>query len=81
MTFEIGDILKIQLIRNATMRIDYDDKMILTDPFLGPKFSVESFAGISENPLVDLPILPQEVIDRTSNTYKEIYTRLTGEDV
>jgi phosphoribosylaminoimidazole-succinocarboxamide synthase len=27
------------------------------------------------------PKLPQEVIDRTSNTYKEIYTRLTGEDV
>ncbi|WP_299977459.1 phosphoribosylaminoimidazolesuccinocarboxamide synthase [Desulfobacula sp.] len=27
------------------------------------------------------PNLPQEVIDRTSSTYKEIYTRLTGENV
>lgn len=27
------------------------------------------------------PKLPQEVIDRTSNTYKEIYTRLTGKNV
>ncbi|MBU0463063.1 MAG: phosphoribosylaminoimidazolesuccinocarboxamide synthase [Proteobacteria bacterium] len=27
------------------------------------------------------PKLPQEVIDRTSNTYKEIYTRLTEENV
>ncbi|WP_457552128.1 phosphoribosylaminoimidazolesuccinocarboxamide synthase [Desulfobacula sp.] len=27
------------------------------------------------------PKLPKEVIDRTSNTYKEIYTRLTGENV
>ena len=27
------------------------------------------------------PKLPQVVIDRTSNTYKEIYTRLTGENV
>lgn len=27
------------------------------------------------------PKLPQEVIDRTSRTYKEIYTRLTGENV
>jgi phosphoribosylaminoimidazole-succinocarboxamide synthase len=27
------------------------------------------------------PKLPQELIDRTSNTYKEIYKRLTGEDV
>ncbi len=27
------------------------------------------------------PNLPKEVIDRTSNTYKDIYTRLTGENV
>ena len=27
------------------------------------------------------PKLPQDVIDRTSNTYKEIYTKLTGENV
>jgi phosphoribosylaminoimidazole-succinocarboxamide synthase len=27
------------------------------------------------------PKLPQDVIDRTSNTYKEIYARLTGENV
>ena len=27
------------------------------------------------------PNLPQDVIDRTANTYKEIYTRLTGENV
>lgn len=27
------------------------------------------------------PKLPQEVIDRTSNTYKDIYKRLTGQDV
>ena len=27
------------------------------------------------------PKLPKEVIDRTSSTYKEIYTRLTGENV
>ncbi|MDA3917876.1 MAG: phosphoribosylaminoimidazolesuccinocarboxamide synthase [Deltaproteobacteria bacterium] len=27
------------------------------------------------------PKLPQELIDRTSNTYKEIYKRLTGNDV
>ena len=27
------------------------------------------------------PKLPQEVIDRTARTYKEIYTRLTGENV
>ncbi|NOX32776.1 MAG: phosphoribosylaminoimidazolesuccinocarboxamide synthase, partial [Deltaproteobacteria bacterium] len=27
------------------------------------------------------PNLPAKIIDRTSNTYKEIYTRLTGEDV
>ncbi len=55
--------MNLQLIRNATMRINYGSRLILTDPFLGPKFSVESFAGISENPMVELPLLPQEVIE------------------
>lgn len=54
--------MKIQLIRNATMRIKYKNLTILTDPFLSPKFTIETFAGISDNPLVDLPCIPQEVV-------------------
>ncbi len=54
--------MKIQLIRNATMKIVYACNTILTDPFLGSKFSYESFVGISQNPTVDLPCSPIEVL-------------------
>ena len=55
--------MKLHLIRNATMRLHYAGHLMLTDPFLGPARTIESFANISENPLVDLPIIPQEVIE------------------
>jgi L-ascorbate metabolism protein UlaG (beta-lactamase superfamily) len=55
--------MRLQLIRNATMRLTYNGHVILTDPFLAPKNTIESFAGISENPLVDLPMPPQHVIE------------------
>ena len=55
--------MRLQLIRNATMRLTYHGHLILTDPFLAPKNTIESFAGISENPLVDLPMPPQLVIE------------------
>lgn len=54
--------MKIQLIRNATMKINYARKTILTDPFLGSKFAYESFVGKSQNPTVDLPFSPAEVL-------------------
>ena len=54
--------MKLQLIRNATMKIEYSGKTILTDPFLGSKFSYESFVGKSQNPTVDLPFSPTEVL-------------------
>ncbi len=54
--------MKLQLIRNATMKIEYSGKTILTDPFLGSKFSYESFVGKSQNPTVDLPFSPTEIL-------------------
>jgi L-ascorbate metabolism protein UlaG (beta-lactamase superfamily) len=54
--------MKLQLIRNATMKIEYSGKTILTDPFLGSKFLYESFVGKSLNPTVDLPCSPTEVL-------------------
>lgn len=47
--------MKIQLIRNATLRLAYNQHWILIDPMFSPKFQFRSFAGISENPTVDLP--------------------------
>ncbi|OCO98953.1 MULTISPECIES: MBL fold metallo-hydrolase [unclassified Ensifer] len=46
--------MKLQLIRNATLKLDYAGHTVLVDPFLGPKHSLPSFAGRSPNPLVEL---------------------------
>ncbi|HEV2239247.1 MAG TPA: MBL fold metallo-hydrolase [Ktedonobacterales bacterium] len=56
--------MELQLIRNATMRLRYAGRLYLTDPLLGPKHSLPSFAGKSPNPLVDLPVAPEAVFAR-----------------
>ena len=56
--------MKIRLIRNATLRIDYAGKKILIDPDLGAKHAREPLAGKEKNPTVGLPIPAEEVIDR-----------------
>ncbi|MBD9373215.1 MBL fold metallo-hydrolase [Rhizobium sp. ARZ01] len=48
--------MKLQLIRNATLKLDYAGRTILIDPFFAPKHSLESFAGVSPNPTVELPV-------------------------
>jgi L-ascorbate metabolism protein UlaG (beta-lactamase superfamily) len=53
--------VELQLIRNATMRLRYAGRLYLTDPLLGPRHSLPSFAGKSPNPLVDLPGTPEAV--------------------
>lgn len=47
--------MKLQLLRNATLKIDYAGKTLLIDPDFAPKHSRPSFAGRSPNPMVDLP--------------------------
>jgi len=54
--------MKIQLIRNATMKLNYAGKTILTDPMLSPKDAMDPFAGIARNPTVDLPLAADEII-------------------
>jgi L-ascorbate metabolism protein UlaG (beta-lactamase superfamily) len=54
--------MQIRLIRSATLRLTYGGREILTDPFLAPKHSIRPFAGISRNPIVDLPVSPEEAI-------------------
>ncbi|MCB8944675.1 MAG: MBL fold metallo-hydrolase [Ardenticatenaceae bacterium] len=54
--------MELQLIRNATMRLGYNGRLLLLDPFLSPKHAIRSFAGISPNPTVDLPMLPGAVV-------------------
>ena len=54
--------MKLQLIRNATLLLEYNQIRLLIDPMLGAKHQFRSFAGISENPTVDMPLDAQEVL-------------------
>jgi L-ascorbate metabolism protein UlaG (beta-lactamase superfamily) len=54
--------MKIQLIRNATLKISMAGITLLTDPVLLPRHGIDSFAGIERNPTVDLPFPAEEVI-------------------
>jgi L-ascorbate metabolism protein UlaG (beta-lactamase superfamily) len=54
--------MHLQLIRNATMRLTYAGRVIVTDPYLGPKHAYRTLAGREENPTVDLPCTPEEAV-------------------
>jgi L-ascorbate metabolism protein UlaG (beta-lactamase superfamily) len=54
--------MKIQLIRNATMKMTYAGRTILTDPMLAPKDAYEPFAGIARNPAIELPFQVEEIV-------------------
>jgi L-ascorbate metabolism protein UlaG (beta-lactamase superfamily) len=54
--------MRLQLIRNATMRFEYGSAFFVTDPLLAEKLTMPSYSGKSRNPLVDLPILPERVL-------------------
>ena len=54
--------MKLQLIRNATMRLNFGSTGILTDPFFAAKYTLRSYVGKSRNPLVDLPMPPAEAL-------------------
>ena len=54
--------MKLQLIRNATLRLEYAGATILIDPMLGPRHSISSFAGIEENPTTNLPMPVTDVL-------------------
>jgi L-ascorbate metabolism protein UlaG (beta-lactamase superfamily) len=55
--------MKFQLIRNATIRLEYAGITILIDPMLGSKHSFGSFGGIEDNPTIDLPVPASEVLE------------------
>ncbi|MDX1522433.1 MAG: MBL fold metallo-hydrolase [Anaerolineae bacterium] len=54
--------MKLQLIRNATLRLTYNGHLFIIDPYLAAKHSLPSYVGTSPNPLVDLPCTPEEVL-------------------
>src|SRR5574341_395563 len=54
--------MNLQLIRNATMRLTYAGRLIVTDPYLGPKHAYRTLGGREENPTVELPCTPEEAV-------------------
>ncbi|WP_228466028.1 MBL fold metallo-hydrolase [Chryseobacterium balustinum] len=52
----------VQLIRNATLVIDYAGKKILVDPMLSPKGAIDSWAGIQKNPTVELTMPVEDIV-------------------
>lgn len=52
----------LQLIRNATLLIDYAGKKILVDPMLSPKGAIDSWAGIQKNPTVELTMPVEDIV-------------------
>ncbi|SFO96741.1 MBL fold metallo-hydrolase [Salibacterium halotolerans] len=59
--------MNIQLIRNATLHIDYAGTSFLIDPFLSEKGAQPAFQNApredQNNPLVELPVSVESVID------------------
>ena len=53
----------IQLVRNATLRLDYAGQRILIDPYFANKHALPSYTGLSPNPLVGLPLLTEAILD------------------
>lgn len=52
----------VQLVRNATLLIEYGGKKILVDPMLSPKGAIDSWAGIQKNPTVELKMPVDDVV-------------------
>jgi L-ascorbate metabolism protein UlaG (beta-lactamase superfamily) len=55
--------MKLQLFRNATLKLDCAGRTVLIDPYLAPKHSLPSYTGRSRNPMVDLPVSVEEILD------------------
>ncbi|RPG30236.1 MAG: MBL fold metallo-hydrolase [Muricauda sp. TMED12] len=59
-----GNTIEMQLVRNATVRLDIGKSSLLIDPILGAKGSQEPipFSNGLNNPLVDLPYTVDKVL-------------------
>jgi L-ascorbate metabolism protein UlaG (beta-lactamase superfamily) len=57
--------MKLQLIRNATLLLDYANHHILIDPYFAAKQSWPSYVGQGDavNPMVELPLSPERILE------------------
>jgi L-ascorbate metabolism protein UlaG (beta-lactamase superfamily) len=54
--------VQLQLIRNATVRLNYRNHIFLTDPYFAERFGGLSYAGITRSPLAELPFPVGEIL-------------------
>lgn len=55
--------MRLQLIRNATLILQYAGHRILIDPFFAPAHTLPSYiGGGDDNPLVELPATPENIL-------------------
>ena len=54
--------MKLQLFRNATIKLDYAGRTVLIDPYLAPRHSLPSFTGRSPNPMTELPASIEDIL-------------------
>ncbi len=47
--------MRLELLRNATLKINYGGYVLLIDPYFAPRHSLPSFTGRSPNPMTELP--------------------------
>ncbi len=55
--------MKCQLIRNATLKLWYAGRTVLIDPYLADRHSLPSFTGRSPNPMTELPVAIDEILE------------------
>lgn len=76
--------MNLQLIRNATIKINYAGKTILVDPMFSPKGTNDSLAGISRNPTVELTVSIENIINDidfvlVTHTHRDHFDSLASE--
>ena len=54
--------MQMQVVRNATLRMTYGNRVFITDPYLARKHSQEPLIGRSRNPVVGLPLPVEEIL-------------------
>lgn len=57
------EIMEIQHIRNATIKLKYGGATFLIDPYFAEKYTQLSFAGRSNNPISDLPVSVDSILE------------------
>ncbi|MQB42817.1 MBL fold metallo-hydrolase [Rhizobium sp. ICMP 5592] len=54
--------MQLELIRNATLKINYGGHVLLIDPYFAPRHSLPSFTGRSPNPMTGLPASIDDIL-------------------